>query len=94
MRSERLKTGLITNVSHDLKTPLTSIVSYVDLLKQEPAGSPAAEEYLQVLDRQSARLKKLIEDLVRRNRGIYGQHCRTCRAAGLLHAAGTGFGRI
>lgn len=56
-KSERLKTELITNVSHDLKTPLTSIVSYVDLLKQEPAGSEAAAEYLEVLDRQSQRLK-------------------------------------
>lgn len=64
MKSERLKTELITNVSHDLKTPLTSIVSYVDLLKQEPVGSEAAGQYLEVLDRQSARLKKLIEDLV------------------------------
>lgn len=72
MRSERLKTELITNVSHDLKTPLTSIVSYVDLLKQEPAGSPAAEEYLQVLDRQSARLKKLIEDLVEASKASTG----------------------
>ena len=72
MRSERLKTELITNVSHDLKTPLTSIVSYVDLLKQEPAGSPAAEEYLQVLDRQSAQLKKLIEDLVEASKASTG----------------------
>ena len=72
MRSERLKTELITNVSHDLKTPLTSIVSYVDLLKQEPAGSPAAAEYLQVLDRQSARLKKLIEDLVEASKASTG----------------------
>ena len=72
MRSERLKTELITNVSHDLKTPLTSIVSYVDLLKQEPVGSPAAAEYLQVLDRQSARLKKLIEDLVEASKASTG----------------------
>ncbi len=72
MRSERLKTELITNVSHDLKTPLTSIVSYVDLLKQEPAGSAAAQEYLQVLDRQSARLKKLIEDLVEASKASTG----------------------
>lgn len=72
MKSERLKTELITNVSHDLKTPLTSIVSYVDLLKQEPAGSQAAEEYLEVLDRQSARLKKLIEDLVEASKASTG----------------------
>lgn len=72
MRSERLKTELITNVSHDLKTPLTSIVSYVDLLKQEPAGSEAAEEYLNVLERQSQRLKKLIEDLVEASKASTG----------------------
>ncbi len=71
-RSERLKTELITNVSHDLKTPLTSIVSYVDLLKQEPAGSEAAKEYLEVLDRQSMRLKKLIEDLVEASKASTG----------------------
>lgn len=64
MKSERFKTELITNVSHDLKTPLTSIVNYVDLLKKEPAGSDAAREYIEVLDRQSQRLKKLTTDLV------------------------------
>lgn len=72
MKSEHLKTELITNVSHDLKTPLTSIVSYVDLLKQEPAGSQAAGEYLEVLDRQSARLKKLVEDLVEASKASTG----------------------
>lgn len=64
MKSERFKTELITNVSHDLKTPLTSIVSYVDLLKKEPTESEAAREYIEVLDRQSQKLKKLTTDLV------------------------------
>jgi signal transduction histidine kinase len=64
MKSERFKTELITNVSHDLKTPLTSIVSYVDLLKQEDIDSEKAREYIDVLDRQSQRLKKLTTDLV------------------------------
>ncbi len=72
MKSERLKTELITNVSHDIKTPLTSIISYVDLLKKEPAGSSAAGEYLEVLDRQSARLKKLVEDLVEASKASTG----------------------
>ena len=63
LRSERLKTELITNVSHDIKTPLTSIINYVGLLRRDPAGE-RAEEYLEVLDRQSQRLKKLTEDLV------------------------------
>ena len=64
MRAERMKTELITNVSHDIKTPLTSIVNYVDLLKKEDIPSPIAREYIAVLDRQSKRLKKLTEDLV------------------------------
>ena len=64
MKSERFKTELITNVSHDLKTPLTSIVSYVDLLKKEPIESEQAQEYIEVLDRQSQKLKKLTTDLV------------------------------
>lgn len=59
MRSERMKAELITNVSHDIKTPLTSIVNYVDLLKTAGLDSPQAPEYLEVIDRQSARLKKL-----------------------------------
>lgn len=54
MKSERMKTELITNVSHDIKTPLTSIVSYVDLLKKEPMPTDQAKEYLDVLDRQAA----------------------------------------
>ena len=72
MKSERMKTELITNVSHDIKTPLTSIVSYVDLLKKQPMATPEAEEYLAVLDRQSARLKKLTEDLVEASKASTG----------------------
>ena len=64
MKSERFKTELITNVSHDLKTPLTSIVNYVDLLKKEEIDNPRAREYIDVLDRQSQRLRKLTVDLV------------------------------
>ncbi len=71
MRSERLKTELITNVSHDIKTPLTSIVNYVDLLKKEDLP-PAAAEYVTVLDRQSSRLKKLTEDLVEASKASTG----------------------
>lgn len=64
MRSERMKTELITNVSHDIKTPLTSIISYVDLLEKEQLENEKAAEYIGVLERQSARLKKLIQDLI------------------------------
>ena len=72
MRAERMKTELITNVSHDIKTPLTSIVNYVDLLKKEDIPSPAAQEYIAVLDRQSKRLKKLTEDLVEASKASSG----------------------
>lgn len=64
MKSERLKAELITNVSHDIKTPLTSIINYVDLLKQEDIKNDKAKEYIGILDNKSQRLKKLTEDLV------------------------------
>ncbi len=64
LKSERLKTELITNVSHDIKTPLTSIINYVDLLKQEDIQNEKIKEYVEVLDAKSQRLRKLIEDLV------------------------------
>ena len=63
LKSERMKTELITNVSHDIKTPLTSIINYVDLL-QKPHTEEEGQQYLEVLDRQSQRLKKLVEDLM------------------------------
>lgn len=71
-RSERLKTELITNVSHDIKTPLTSIINYVDLIKKENVENEKVTEYISVLDRQSARLKKLIEDLVEASKASTG----------------------
>ena len=71
-KSERFKTELITNVSHDIKTPLTSIVNYVDLIKKEEPENEAVRDYLEVLDRQSARLKKLIEDLVEASKASSG----------------------
>ncbi|MCI9017010.1 MAG: HAMP domain-containing histidine kinase [Clostridia bacterium] len=64
LKSERLKTELITNVSHDIKTPLTSIINYVDLLKKENIDNKVVEEYLKVLESKSQRLKKLTEDLI------------------------------
>lgn len=63
LRSERMKTELITNVSHDIKTPLTSIINFVDLL-QKPHTPQEEEQYLEVLSRQSAQMKRLIEDLI------------------------------
>ena len=72
VKSERLKADLITNVSHDIKTPLTSIINYVDLLKKEPIDNPKALEYIEVLDRKSQRLKKLTEDLVEASKASTG----------------------
>ena len=72
MKSERMKTDLITNVSHDLKTPLTSIVNYVDLLKKEDLHNPTAAGYVAVLDRQAERLKKLTTDLVEASKAQSG----------------------
>ena len=71
MKSERMKAELVTNVSHDIKTPLTSIINYVDLL-QKAENQEQAEEYLEVLNRQSQRLKKLIEDLMEMSKASTG----------------------
>lgn len=72
MKSERMKADLITNVFHDLKTPLTSIINYVDLLKREELHNEKANEYLEVLDQKSQRLKQLTEDLVEASRASSG----------------------
>ncbi len=72
MKSERMKTELITNVSHDIKTPLTSIINYVDLMEKEEIYNPKISEYLSVISRQSAKLKKLIDDLVQASKASTG----------------------
>lgn len=76
MKSERFQTELITNVSHDIKTPLTSIINYLDFLEQEEEKTDRdpdkVEEYMQVLERQSVRLKKLIEDLIETSKAASG----------------------
>lgn len=71
MRSERMRTELITNVSHDIKTPLTSIINYVDLL-QKPHSPEDAQAYLEVLSRQSNRMKRLIDDLIELSKASTG----------------------
>ena len=71
MRSERMRTELITNVSHDIKTPLTSIINYVDLL-QKPHSQEEGEKYLEVLSRQSGRMKRLIDDLIELSKASTG----------------------
>lgn len=76
MKSERFQTELITNVSHDIKTPLTSIINYLDFLakeeKKEERNAELVREYMEVLDRQSVRLKKLIEDLIEASKASTG----------------------
>ena len=72
VKSERLKADLITNVSHDIKTPLTSIINYVDLLKRENIENPTVQQYLEILDQKSQRLKTLTEDLVEASRASSG----------------------
>ena len=72
MKSERMKTELITNVSHDIKTPLTSIINYSDLISREKSENPQINEYAEVLSRQSAKLKRLIEDLVEASKASTG----------------------
>ncbi len=71
LKSERMKTELITNVSHDIKTPLTSIINYVDLM-EKPHSSEEQQTYLEVLARQSQRLKKLIDDLMEMSKASTG----------------------
>jgi len=71
--SEKLKTELITNVSHDLKTPLTSIVNYVDILKDESLDKSEIKDYVTILDNKSTKLKKLVEDLFEMSKMNSGQ---------------------
>lgn len=72
LKSERMKTELITNVSHDIKTPLTSIINYADLIGKEPCENEKITEYSKVLTRQSARLRRLIDDLVEASKASTG----------------------
>ncbi len=72
VKGERMKADLITNVSHDLKTPLTSIITYVDLLKKEEVNNPVAQGYVDILDEKSSRLKQLIEDLIEASKASSG----------------------
>ncbi len=72
VKSERFKADLITNVSHDIKTPLTSIINYIDLLKRERIPDTRVQEYLNVLEQKSQRLKTLTEDLVEASKASSG----------------------
>ncbi len=90
MKSEHMKTELITNVSHDIKTPLTSIINYVDLLEKGDIDKDTEKSYIDVLARQSARLKKLIVDLVDASKASTGnvQMNMECMDANMLLTQG------
>ena len=93
MKSERMKTELITNVSHDIKTPLTSIINYVDLL-QKTGDDGERKDYLEVLDRQSQRLKKLIEDLMDMSRANSGNVALEISATDVCEAVNQALGEF
>ena len=93
-RAERMKTELITNVSHDIKTPLTSIINYVDLLKTTGITDPKALEYVDVLERKSKRLAQLMADLVEASKvtsGAVGVHMESLNLGELVKQAGGEF---
>ncbi len=91
MKSERMKTQLITNVSHDIKTPLTSIINYASLINVEPCDNPVIKDYSDVLVRQSEKLKRLLEDLVEASKASTGNLdvcLAPCDAAVFIEQAG------
>lgn len=88
MKDERMKTDLITNVSHDIKTPLTSIINYVDLIKREEIDNERVRSYIRVLDEKSQRLKQLTDDLVEASKissGTINLHFEKINLTELLH---------
>lgn len=90
MKSERMKTELITNVSHDLKTPLTSIINYVDLLKRDNLSAEEIKSYVDVLDRKAGRLRVLIDDLfdaAKMSSGAVELHIEQVNLSALLNQA-------
>ena len=93
LKSERMKTELITNVSHDIKTPLTSIINYVDLL-QKPHSEEEQETYLEVLSRQSGQLKKLIDDLMEMSKASTGNMAVEISAVNAVEAINQALGEF
>ncbi|MBO4881775.1 MAG: HAMP domain-containing histidine kinase [Firmicutes bacterium] len=90
LKSERFKTELITNVSHDIKTPLTSIINYSDLIAKEEGGNEKVAEYAEVLQRQSEKLKRLLEDLIEASKASTGNldvNLETCNACTIVSQA-------
>ena len=93
MKSERMKAELVTNVSHDIKTPLTSIINYVDLMKNADSQEEA-QAYLEVLERQSLRLKKLIEDLMEMSKASTGNMAVTMDSVDAVEAINQALGEF
>ena len=93
LKSERMRTELITNVSHDIKTPLTSIINYVDLL-QKPHTEEEQEMYLEVLSRQSGQLKKLIQDLMEMSKASTGNMTVEITAVDAVEAVNQALGEF
>ena len=94
MKNERMQTDLITNVSHDIKTPLTSIINYVDLLKRENIENEKARAYIEVLEQKSYRLKNLTEDLVEASKISSGNiklECMQIQMQEMIYQAGGEF---
>lgn len=94
MKNERMQTDLITNVSHDIKTPLTSIINYVDLLKRENIENEKAKGYIEVLEQKSQRLKHLTEDLVEASKISSGNiklECTQIQMQEMIYQAGGEF---
>ncbi len=91
LKSERMRTELITNVSHDLKTPLTSIINYVDLL-QKPHSPAEAEQYLEVLSRQGRQMKKLVDDLMEVSKAATGNVAVELRQLNAVEAVNQALG--
>ena len=91
LKAERMKAELVTNVSHDIKTPLTSVINYVDLL-QQPHTEEEGEQYLEVLSRQSARLKRLVEDLMDMSKASTGNMSVNAAALDAVEAVNQALG--
>lgn len=94
VKAERMKAELITNVSHDLKTPLTSIITYVDLLKNEGLNSENADKYLGIIDSKSQRLKSLTEDLFEAAKATSGNIAVNCEKLNVASLISQGLGEL
>jgi signal transduction histidine kinase len=94
LRAERLRTELISNVSHDIRTPLTSVITYVDLLKSEPTDNENIKKYIEVIDQKAARLKTLTDDLFEASKASSGNIPVTLAKVDLVSLLTQGLGEL